>query len=876
MLPKIDFCFLKLSEHITISFLRLSVKRRRSVTEIKWAQPTGDTIPQSTPLYISKSGKNAMVQNNMGGYVFKLNDSKRLLRFIIMGSEGGSYYVKEKELQRENVTCIDRLIGAGAGSAGRPANQRNQCQQTQCEAERFIACIRNLCQNVTTRTQRKLRTPLLSEICRIPTHLFMFIKVLRTREQRGGRRIWHWMGPSTQAGCQQMHIHHNTQLHIGDTTATVTAMYTTTSSRQQPPPSSLNDDSVREIPYLREMTNQKLSSASTKSATVEDSIPVQGYNPTPYPELMPNETKRQPFKAKEVPTEDSRPKDAIFDWTVRNNENAFVFPLKDMQRLLRFLVLGYSGGTYYATESDVQRENIDFIKQLINDGKGVDVITKVTEVNFDRRNLRQDSLLIVLAICARCNDESTKTAAYMHLSKICRTPTHLFQFVEFCEQESRSGTGWGKAHKRAVSEWYTGFAPNPELLARVVTKCKRRNNWSHIDVIRLSHTKTSDPAVGFILRYITKGLDKAREMYINGKRITSPEVLAKLNKLAELIKGIEEAATCINVDQLCHIIRLNKLSWEHCNSDLLKYKDVWLALLPHMSVEATLRNLGRMTSYGMFAENSEEEQLVLDKILRINTTPLLQLRDEDMFMNEDDELFHFIQILQSGIRRNIVHPFSILPPLLQYNAGHGDRSNLSWTPNRRIVQALDDAFHKAFQTIQSSGKKFYLAVDVSDSMSQPVLGSSNIHCLTAAAVMMMVTARTEDHCIIKGFSDGMVDIPIESTHSLDIVQRSLDGIPAGETDCSLPMIDAMDKKIKDIDVFVIYTDNETGVGKCHPFYALQDYRKYSGKHDVKLIVCGMSATSFSIADQNDPYMLDVVGFDSAVPSIISRFAIGEL
>jgi hypothetical protein len=63
-----------------------------------------------------------------------------------------------------------------------------------------------------------------------------------------------------------------------------------------------------------QMTNQKLTSASTKSATVEDSIPVQGYNPTPYSELMPNETKRQPFKAKEVPTEDSRPKDAIFDW----------------------------------------------------------------------------------------------------------------------------------------------------------------------------------------------------------------------------------------------------------------------------------------------------------------------------------------------------------------------------------------------------------------------------------------------------------------------------------------------------------------------------------------------------------------------------------
>jgi hypothetical protein len=58
-----------------------------------------------------------------------------------------------------------------------------------------------------------------------------------------------------------------------------------------------------------------------KSATVEDFIPVQGYNTNPYPDLMPKKAKRQPFNANYIPTEDitdtnSRPKDAIFDWTV--------------------------------------------------------------------------------------------------------------------------------------------------------------------------------------------------------------------------------------------------------------------------------------------------------------------------------------------------------------------------------------------------------------------------------------------------------------------------------------------------------------------------------------------------------------------------------
>jgi hypothetical protein len=66
------------------------------------------------------------------------------------------------------------------------------------------------------------------------------------------------------------------------------------------------------------------------------------------------------------------------------------------------------------------------------------------------------------------------------------------------------GTGWGRAHKRAVSKWYTSFEKDPEKLARLVTKFKNRESWSHKDVVRLAHTSTSDKAVGFILRYISK------------------------------------------------------------------------------------------------------------------------------------------------------------------------------------------------------------------------------------------------------------------------------------------------------------------------------------------------------------------------------------
>lgn len=42
--------------------------------------------------------------------------------------------------------------------------------------------------------------------------------------------------------------------------------------------------------------------------------------------------------------------------------------------------------------------------------------------------------------------------------------------------------------------------------------------------------------------------------------------------------------------------------------------------------------------------------------------------------------------------------------------------------------------------------------------------------------------------------------------------------------------------------------------------------------DAKLIVCAMESSKFSIADPRNPNMLDVVGFDTNTPKIISEFS----
>jgi 60 kDa SS-A/Ro ribonucleoprotein len=62
-------------------------------------------------------------------------------------------------------------------------------------------------------------------------------------------------------------------------------------------------------------------------------------------------------------------------------------------------------------------------------------------------------------------------------------------------------------------------------------------------------------------------------------------------------------------------------------------------------------------------------------------------------------------------------------------------------------------------------------------------------------------------------------------------------------------------------------------GQHSPAQALEHYRQKTGI-PAKLVVVGMVSNGFTIADPNDPGMLDVVGFDTATPDVIGEFSRG--
>jgi 60 kDa SS-A/Ro ribonucleoprotein len=114
------------------------------------------------------------------------------------------------------------------------------------------------------------------------------------------------------------------------------------------------------------------------------------------------------------------------------------------------------------------------------------------------------------------------------------------------------------------------------------------------------------------------------------------------------------------------------------------------------------------------------------------------------------------------------------------------------------------------------------------------------------------------------------ELPLSPRQRLDDAIRAVSYLPFGGTDCALPIVWAGEQG-KAYDTFQVYTDNETWAGRIHPHQALRRYREHTGI-DARLVVVGMTANDVSIADPSDPGMLDVAGFDAAVPNLIADFS----
>jgi 60 kDa SS-A/Ro ribonucleoprotein len=508
---------------------------------------------------------------------------------------------------------------------------------------------------------------------------------------------------------------------------------------------------------------------------------------------------------------------------VQNNAGGYSFEVTDKTRLERFLILGTDGGTYYVSEKDLTKQNVDFLRNLIKKDESL-VLNTAVEISKAGRAYRNDAAIFVMAMLLA--EGKNKAATIAAIPSVVRTGTHVYTLAEFIS----SLGGWGRSKRDAIANWFT--SQSPDQLAYQAVKYRQRNGWTMRDLMRKSHPK---------------GLDKNVGNFILGQPYSDPtdsEILHGFS-LMQQTPSVERAVELMN--------SYRNLSWETIPTQYLTDLRIWKKLFENgqLKGQALLRNVTRLAKMNAFDDMGFAREIANAML------------DEEM------------------IRKTRLHPMQYLNAYVVYTKGQiirelgyaGNRSK-NWNTSGIIQDALDDGFGLSFGNIEPSNKRMMISVDVSSSMSWHQAGTSNFTAAQGAGAMALITARVEPTYVVNGFTSGLTNLNLTARDSIESAFRKVQRGNFGGTDCSLPVTYALSSGIE-VDTFVVITDNETYAGSTHPHNALKNYRNKMGI-DARMVVMGMAANNFSIANPLDKGMLDVVGFDTNTPKVVSDFSAGRI
>jgi 60 kDa SS-A/Ro ribonucleoprotein len=520
---------------------------------------------------------------------------------------------------------------------------------------------------------------------------------------------------------------------------------------------------------------------------------------------------------------------------VANSAGGYSWQVDDWTRFDRFLILGAEGGTYYIDERDLVKQNHDAIVRCIK-ADGVRAVNRIVEISDSGRAPKNDPAVFALALVAAHGSPEARGLALQNLAKVCRIGTHLFHFAEYVN----ALRGWGRGLRNAVGGWY--LDQEADKLAYQVVKYQQRDRWSHGDLLRLAHPKAPSAEHEAVFRWILSGAEGLGERTVKRKVNGEDRVAtyAAAGKLPAIVEAFEKAKKASSKAEIVALINDCDLPREAIPTQWLNEVEVWDALLQRMPLTALVRNLGKMTAVGLVKPFSEAANLVIRK-----------LGDEAL------------------LKRARIHPLAVLIAQKVYAQGRGEKGGLTWQPVPKIIDALDAAFYATFRNVEPCGKPVLLALDVSGSMDCSNIAGSCLTAREASAAMALVTASTERECHIMAFADRFMPLNISPRMRLDGVIKVVSSLPFMGTDCALPMIHAREQELT-VSAFITYTDSETWAGNVHPAQALRQYRdEFVGV--AKAVVVGMTSNGFTLADPNDRGMLDVAGFDTSVPAVISDF-----
>jgi 60 kDa SS-A/Ro ribonucleoprotein len=531
---------------------------------------------------------------------------------------------------------------------------------------------------------------------------------------------------------------------------------------------------------------------------------------------------------------------------VKNRAGGFVFEISEQNRIKRFLTLG-AESTYYAGQREMTLENGGVILAWAREHPA-ELVALAEEISVAGRAPRNQPALLAVMAAMSLGDVKGRRAAERAFTKVARTGTHLFTGAKYSEQFG----GWGPVTRRAFAGWYLGM--DPEALAYQMAKYRRRQDWTHADVLRMAHAKPrTDDGTLMAAHNALFGWATGRDY--------DATLLPKWITAYERAREIEHGNAKASAKASAYVGLIGEypgIAWEMLPDEATSSAEVWRALIDAgLPLGALLRQLPKLTRLGVLAPMSTHLSAVCAR-----------LQD------------------QKALVKARIHPIAVLIALKTYARGRSLKGDSTWTPVPQVIDALNAAFYLAYGAVTPAGKRILTACDTSASMTWDIYKPQEdyrkprelMYPFTAVEVaggLALVTANTEPAWGLYGFAHaGLYPLQISPAQRLDDVMAAMLRHGHGGTDCAAPMEWARKNRVE-VDVFRVITDNETWFGSVHPHQALENYRQALGI-DARLQVISITATGTSIADPADPRQIDVAGFDSDVPQLLANHARGDI
>ena len=467
--------------------------------------------------------------------------------------------------------------------------------------------------------------------------------------------------------------------------------------------------------------------------------------------------------------------------------SASEFAVDDWARLRRFLRLGCESGVYYAKARPPTAQSTPATARCIAaDGERV-----VREIVAASHTERTDPAIFALALAAASPDETTRRAALGVLPIVCQTGAQLFRFASFVGQKR----GWGRGLRAAVAHWYN--EKPVKTLAYQVVRYPHGDGFKHRDLLRLCHPDADTYGRQTLYHWITNGWERIGD---------APHDQPDLQIIWAAEKARVPGTTAKTVAEL---IRVYGLPREAVPSGLMSEKAVWEALLERMTLDDLLHHLPTLTRVGVLDGRGW------------CATVAARLTDADAL---------------AGAR---IHPVALFAAQTRYALGRDERGKHRWTPQRKILDALDESLTELLTTVTPTGKRIALVVNPSAAMA---------------------TAR-------------IAELPGMSPRRLADVMRQV--VTATEAEVQmLPF--GTDFSMVTAEAFLVFTDAQPPESATVTANALRDYREKTGT-PARLAVVSAAAKGDTIpATPDDAGILSVLGFDVHAPKVIADFVRGDI